>query len=703
MPEALRIPGATSRTLLGYLVGLGVLRIVARHADTAVRASWTDDALVLHGRLDAEGLSRFLLDEWIPSPVVSPWNGGSGFFGRGQALELIEVSESTRLEPFRQAIRVSRRVLEQAGLTERPPEPKLAKPALLRDLRRELPDDAVGWLDAAVVLVGDDIGFPPVLVSGGNDGNYDFSNNFAQAVVAALSIGGASQLESSEPPLRMALWRTPAKLRKKLSLAHLQRDASPVNSPGGESDALGNPWELALAVEGTLLLAAGAGRRLTVGSTPGLVAPFTLRTTAAGYGSAATGEKGKAELWMPTWRQPASLAEVERLFKEGRVQVGRRAARSGLDAARAAGELGVARGVDAFRRFSILERSGNAHLAVPAGRIEVRARPAALALRTLDPWLGRVIGYGAGDIPRAQREAIQRLERTAFTVAERGDPDAVARFLACFGKVEGVLARADARSRPAGLEPIAPDATPWLEALDPPSQTLRVALGLASVHDPTFCDGRPLPALRDYLFGTGLDPSGRRRYDESTAGAVPASAPAVVRLAAVHERRHLDAAREDLDHPGFRYGIETPLSDLEALVHGRIDLRGLDGLIDGLALLHYPAATTLVPAREEPTDALLGILALGFHDRREPESRIRVRPGWAARLRAGQVGGVATEVLARLRQSGRLPLPDPTDLQIATADGPRLAAALLARPRPRDLRATARRLTIDTALEEVPA
>lgn len=704
MPDSVRIAGATSRTLLGYLFGLGLLRVVARQADQGVRACWIDDALELHGSLDADRLVRFLLDDWIPSPVVSPWNGGSGFFPKDnkEAFLRIDADDSARLEPFRGAIAASHQVLQDVQLTAKP-EPKVAKPDLLRRLRAVLPDDAIEWLDAAVVLVGDGAAFPPVLGSGGNDGRYDVANNYAQAIVSALAIGGgAGARADAEQALAAALWRAPGTLRK-MSLAHLQRDASPVNSPGGESDALGNPWELALAVEGTLLLAAGAGRRLTAGAMPGLVAPFTLRSTGAGYGSAVTGEKGKAELWMPVWPRPASFAEVERLFKEGRVQVGRRAARSGLDAARAAGELGVARGIDSFRRFSILERAGLSNLAVPAGRIEVRSRPAVLALRTLDPWLGRVIGYGSGDVPGAQREAIERLERAAFSVAEHGDPDAVARLLGAFGAVEGIFARADGRSRPAGLEPIAPDAKWWIEVLDRDSLSVRLALGLASVHDPPRRDRPRLPALRDYLFDTGTDQRGRRRYDESTPGAAPAFAPTVVRLAAAHERRHRDANREGLDHPGFNRGIETSLPDLEALVQGQVDLQAVAGLVDGLALLQYETVPPLEIGQGEPTDALLGLLALGFHDPRPADVRVRARLGWLTRLRAGHVRAVASEILARLQQSGRVPLADAADLQAVAADGTRLAAALFAKPRARDLHTVARRLTIDAPTEEVPA
>lgn len=700
MAEPLRIPGASPRTLLGYLVGLGLLRVVAKQADPAARACWCDGALELHSELDAGQLERFLLERWVPAPVVSPWNGGSGFFPKDnvEAFAVIEADRSPRLDPFRAAIVAARAALLSAGLDSRP-EPKVAKPALLRELRATLPDETIEWLDAAIVLVGDGTAFPPVLGSGGNDGRYDIANNYAQAVVFALALGGDE--DASTEALSGALWGTMARMSK-MSLAHLARDASPVNSPAGESDALGNPWELALAIEGTLLLAAGAGRRLEDGAAPGLVAPFTLRPTGAGYGSAVAGEKGKAELWLPLWEAPATLAEIEMLFREARVQVGRRAARNGLDAARAAAELGVARGITAFERLSILERAGLSNLAVPAGRVEVRERPAARALRTLDPWLGRLIRHGGGDLPHAQREAISILERSSFAVAQRGAAVDVQSLLVALGRVEGVLSLAGESGRPKGLEPIAPPAGAWVAALDTAIVEVRLAIGLASLTDRSSAAHRDLPALRDYLHATGRDNRGRRRYAETTAGSVPSRAGAVERLAVVHERRHQDAARAGRAELGFDRGVTASLGDLTALADGSTDERALGALVNGLALLDYGDAPGLEETGARTVDPLLGMLALAFHDPRrpvgpegEPRPRCRPRIGWVSRLRAGHVQDVTAQALLRLRLADLASIADVEDLQTAIADGPRLAAALLACPRRADLW----RVVGDTTLE----
>ncbi len=702
MAERVRVAGASPAKLVGYLKGLGLLRVVGRQADPAARACWRDGALELHSDMDQAGLEAFLIDRWVPAPVVSPWNGGSGFFPNDNtaAFEAIEADHSERLGPFRVAIAAGRKALQDTGLAEKPGS-KEAKASLLRELRANLPDDALEWLDAAIVLVGEGTAFPPVLGSGGNDGRYDIANNYAQAVVAALAIGGDERDRDEEVEgLATALWGGPGSLRK-MSLAHFLRDASPVNSPSGESDALGNPWDLALGVEGALLLTAGAGRRLADGAPAALVAPFTLQSTGAGYGSAAAGEKGRAEMWLPLWSRPASLAEIEALFREARAQVGRRNVHTGLDAARATSEMGVARGIDVFQRFSILERAGQSNLAVPAGRIEVRPRPGALALRTLDPWLGRLLSYGRGDVPQAQREALARLERAAFDAAEKGTPASLESLIVAMGELEGRLALADERHRPLGLRPISPAARPWVEALDRASLEVRLALGFSSVADRAGGgEMHRLPALRDYLHGTGYDDRGRRQYGITTLGRVPALETAVNRLAAAHERRHLDAARADGEELGFPYGLPVAFDDLAGFVAGQADDAVIGKLVDGLVLLDYrgvrlPRRPTAVPM----PDPLLGVLELAFHDRDQPapsrEGRepCRPRPGWAAALRRAQVRSVTAEALLRLQLAGLSPIPAIDDLQTARADGARLAAALLARPHSRDLRSLTASLT----------
>ena len=206
-----------------------------------------------------------------PRPWYRPGTGGSGFHpkDRKEAIEALSESRLPRFQAYRRSIEAARSALSELGLREKPSEH--TKPALIRRLRRTLPDEALEWLDAAVVLVGDDSAYPPLLGSGGNDGRFDFSNNYAQAIVRLLTEDDSA---SSQSLLRGALFARSARLEQ-MSLAHFFRDDSPVNSQSGKSAALGNPWELVLALEGSLALAAGSGRRHGAALAGAMIAPFT--------------------------------------------------------------------------------------------------------------------------------------------------------------------------------------------------------------------------------------------------------------------------------------------------------------------------------------------------------------------------------------------------------------------------------------------
>ena len=695
----LRLTGCRSRPLLSYLKALGVLRTVALQADPQARGRWAAGTFELRSTLDAAALETFYRSTYRPSPVVSPWNGGSGFFPKDNkdGFRAIEASHDERLTPFREAIAAARAALARLGITEKPANEQ-TKTALLQELRATLPDDALEWLDSAVVIVGPRPAYPPILGSGGIDGHYDFANNYARAVTHALALSGQpGDAEEAAAWLAAALWDIPARLEPRLSLGHFFRDSSPSMSPLGEADSLGNPWDLVLGVEGALLLAAGAARRLGAGIDAHLIAPFTVRASGAGYGSAVSGESGRDELWLPLWGGFAALPELEILVREARAQVGRRSARTGLDFARAAGELGVARGIDAFERYAVLERAGQSSLAVPAGRVEVRARPAVAALRTLDPWLERVLRHGHGKCPAAHREAIMRLERAVFAFAQTGSARDGCSVLIALGGVEGALARGARRAQE--LAPLRQaSADPWLQAVDDGTLEFSVAAALASLRDPHATNRTP--ALRDYLHGTVLDERGQRSYGESHAVIPRRSAP-VARLAALHVRRHLDAERAggqlgSSPALGFRYGLACPLTAIEALAAGAIDERRLMALLEGLALLDFDGITrsTDVERASLPVP-VLRLLVLAWSG--TPDVPLAPRLGWAARLAAGDIGYVLRDALLRLQLAGLVPIAEHRDLPWRREQGPRLAAALLLRTRPADRAALARALTQRTA------
>lgn len=707
MAEALRLEGCRSRPLAGYLKALGLLRVVARQTDPDARARWRGGAFELSSTLDRAALVGFLIERYAPSPVVSPWNGGGGFFASKQesqgALVWIERSGEPRFAPFAQTISTARAILADHGLapdlptSEKEAKLKVAKRDIVAALRARCPDEAIEWLDSAVVVLDQKLAFPQTVGgSGGGDGNLDFAGNFAQALVAIFDEG---RQERARKLLEGALDGIPVPLER-LKMGFLFQDDSPVNSPLGEGQTLGNPWDLLLAVEGCLALVAGAARTHGTDTESALVAPFNARPTAAGYGSAVPGEKGKAELWLPLWERWTGLPELETLVREARAQVGRRRARSGLDFVRAAGGLGVARGISAFERFVLLQRTGKMHLAVPVGRVEVRPRPAAEAIGSLDRWLGQLLRYAGGDRPPAHRRAIRALERALFTFADDPSPIRAGAALEALGAVESTLAVAGKRAADAGLAPVAfAPGAPWLEAAEDGSHELEVAAALASLRGERLGERS---ALRDYLHGTAVDERGRRRYPDQSRPAAPRRGPALNRLAAIHvaRDRELAAHQRGAGSGGqaFRWGIACTLGSARLLAEGALDDERVVRLAGGLALLDFaevrrpPSASAAAPP--VPVFDLLALAWQGTAS--EP---LAPRHGWASQLTVGSVGAVVADACLRLRLARRPPRLGASDLHVHPGQGPRLAAALLVHLPPGDRELLARRLTDQRAMQ----
>ena len=65
---------------MSYLKALGVLRLVSEQTDPKARGCWRDGVFVLETRLDRDGLAQFFLEQYSPTPLLAPWNGGSGFY-----------------------------------------------------------------------------------------------------------------------------------------------------------------------------------------------------------------------------------------------------------------------------------------------------------------------------------------------------------------------------------------------------------------------------------------------------------------------------------------------------------------------------------------------------------------------------------------------------------------------------------------------
>ena len=101
------LEGCRAEPLASYLKALGAFRLLAMQRDPQSRAWWQGDCLALRTSCSAEDLVDFLVRQYRPTPLVSPWLGGSGFYP-GDArvgLDAILGCKDARLDAYRTAIR----------------------------------------------------------------------------------------------------------------------------------------------------------------------------------------------------------------------------------------------------------------------------------------------------------------------------------------------------------------------------------------------------------------------------------------------------------------------------------------------------------------------------------------------------------------------------------------------------------------------
>lgn len=562
--EPLTLQGCAPTPLASYLKALGVLRLIsspANHvsgeaADPHARGWWQDECFHLRTTLSRNALLHFFLHDYAPSPIIAPWNGGSGFYPKDNKdgfdpLAAQEVAE--RFERISSAIRYASLTVDGLALAERPEG--AAKTELVSALRAGLPDAALDWLDAALALSGDGLAYPQLLGTGGNDGRLDFTNNFMRRLVSRAKPPGLFDPSTGEPSLEArtlvasALFGTPAAGLSSAAVGQFAPGAAggPNATTGYSSDSEVNPWDFVLMLEGATAFAGTASRRHQTGTGTGASFPFTVRTVGAGWGGVEASDENdaRAEFWAPLWDRPARFYEVDSLFGEGRAVLNGRTARDGLDFARAAASLGVSRGFRAFERFGFLMRAGKAYLATPIGRRAAASSPGAELVADLDAggWLERVRRVGRRDEePGAARWAIKRLEDALFdVVAAPGASGEIEKALAALGAVVAWLAVSPTGRQTVGTPPPVLSSA-WTRRADDGSAEFRIAAALAGIGLPaTDAPGHIVNAQMDDADGegpsTGETPGDEGSPDSPTTVLSNLAPPMAAHLAPLDEKR----------------------------------------------------------------------------------------------------------------------------------------------------------------------
>lgn len=692
MKHEVALPGCTPVPLAAYLKSLGVLRLVAEQADAGAKGCWRNDHFILTSELDADALHVFFLDKYRPTPVLAPWNGGSGFYPKDNqsGIDPIEQSHSERFVPYTDAIRTIRNVFDEHGITEKPEDEEKAD--LLNLLRGELNEEALAWFDAAVLLTEESPKYPPLLGTGGNDGRLDFTNNFMQRLVGLFDPTSGGPIPEAKAYLSEALFSVPVPGLLSNAIGQFSPgSAGGANQDSGfSSDSLINPWDFVLMLEGALLFAAAATRRLESRAPGALSYPFTVRPTGAGSGSNALGDESnaRAEMWLPLWSAATSLAELKSLLAEGRVTVGRQPARDGLGFVRAISKLGVDRGIVAFQRYAFMMRAGKAYFATPLNRIEVARNPTADLIDELDSrnWLSRLRAFGRGKNATNRIESlVRRLEDGLFELSLERDYPApkIQRVLEVLGEAQLYFAHSLAARE--SCPPVPYLSEHWLTKADDNSPEFAIAAAMAGLHGrkPSE-DGKPrhLLPMRAHL---APEQGGRQLAWLDNAGHQVTWGHGRLEdnLLTTLQRRLLFAEQLNLPDKPFYSARTAPLAAIATWLEGNLDNSRIASLLPGLMLIRIPPGPVTIDERMSAlpaayrmlkpffcTDEQLQATGLIEADRQLPIPAELVRL-----LAAYEIGGAVELAQRRLRIAG-VPVQF-SKLKGGGINGRRLLAALM--------------------------
>ena len=324
------LTGCRSDPLGAYLTGLGAWRAVVRLADPHARAHWEGGYLVLTTKLDEQGVIAMFCGSFEPVPIVSPWNSGSGFAGNGKsrsaedALEAVRTSSDPRLARLRAVVLAADDVVREGracgwGGPKGELWAKSHKADVITLCRNRLPDDALPWLDAAVVLAQvDEPSYSRLLGTGGNFGRQDLSATYVARALTVLA--DPRYGKRVEPWLRAALFgdESVPYLREAVGQFDPGRAGGVQSSPleDRDKDGFANPWALLFMLEGAVLFASAAVRRQGALAVHAAL-PFQVRSSSVGFGSSALAEQALGEMWTPEWDRPAPLAEIAHLLASG--------------------------------------------------------------------------------------------------------------------------------------------------------------------------------------------------------------------------------------------------------------------------------------------------------------------------------------------------------------------------------------------------
>ncbi len=599
MLNKIRLDGCSPNPLASNLKALGIFRIMAEQADPDVTAYWEGDVFVLQTKMTQGELIEFFLERYAPTPFVSPWNNGSGFYDdKKNIIDEIKESKDERLEEYRKILNQCQEILkdmspEYAEFIKRrdqnikegsPKDGSLKedskkirindekkKKLLLRQCRNRLDNSVVPWMDTAYVVTSAKPTFGPILGSGGNDGNMDFSSNFMEWINRLINHTEHAELKEG---ISNSFFNTTTKLESG-SFGYFHPGAYTSESVNGNKTTFVNPWDYILTMEGTVIFAGSISRR---SNSRRAAFPFSTDSSTAGYGTACE-EKTRGEIWIPLWKNPATYDEIKYTFNEGRGQTSSKNSNSGVDFAKAIASLGTERGLSEFQRFGLFERKGQAYFANSIGRIRTNDEPNVELFSDIEGWINRIrqIHDGAKKSSKSIDSLLRSIDNAIIKFCTYGTSTYQQEVLILVGKMEKAVSQSSNYNNK--IEPLPELSHMWIQACYDGTPEFRLAVSLASM------SAGSQKRLRINLESVKIN-GNKIEWREKSPSMVWRNSSLISNMIRILERRCMEAQMSKSEIP-LNSTIHAPIKDIVDFIEGKINYHRIYDLLLPLSIVNY--------------------------------------------------------------------------------------------------------------------
>ena len=603
MTKEIKLEGCGVHTMMHYLKALGIFKILSyKYPD--IRSRWSNSTFYIEvpDSVSKDTLVEFFQKEYCPTPMVSPWNNGSGFFESKKSkkpkanenLEWIENSNMPRFQEYVRAIKETRNILSSIKHDNEPITKsgeiknsikKLKKPVfakikydILRECRNKLPDATVAYLDTVYALTSNKPAYNPILGTGANDGNSEFVNSF----MGNLKTVFENLDDKTNDHIKGSLCGTFAKMDEGLLGQYNpgQQIGPNMSNTDVDGTSLVNPWDYILMMEGAIVFAGSVTRRLSRESTSKASFPFVTDHTMAGdpttsYAETKKKELPRGEVWIPIWERKTGFVEMQHVFREGRVVLGKKHATNGSEFARAVISLGIERGISKFHRFVIRPRNGKAYFMMHAGIFIARRNKSADLLNELDSWIEKI--RRIKNKPNTIGNNLKSLQDSIFDLASHQEhPSNLQKILIKIGDLDMNLSISKRNeSFPVLLTP------KWIKYCYDDSAEFRLAASLASIVG----DNPKIGPIRTNIEKIKIERN--KQIWGRNNSTVSKKNSHYKYIASILERRCLDAIKTDAEFLSLAGIVPAHIQDILDFLHGRLDVSKIVKLLIPLSFIDY--------------------------------------------------------------------------------------------------------------------